>query len=167
MSNTRKPKNDVRAALAKKARRTDSFDLKMDDGVGAALARYQRAVQIDDVARMGDDAGTQASTGKARDAAEAEYLKHVHRLDLQSIPAEEYVALETEHPKAADDETPLYEQPFYLHLLAACVVDSDLTADEWRDALMKTNFDVGEVNDLLLKVGLLNTRLSSGEIPKK
>jgi hypothetical protein len=166
MANTRRPRNDdLRAALAKKSHRTDSFDLQMDDDAPAALDAFRRAVQYDDVAKMGDDTALQAKTGQARKNAEADYLRHVHRFALHSISPTDYVALEAEYPKSAEEDANLYDQPFYFHLLAACA-DSDLTADEWRATLMDGQFDVGEVNDLLSKVGLLNVRFASGEIPK-
>lgn len=166
MSNTRTPKNSLRAALAKKQLRTGSFDLTMDDQAAPALADYKRSVQLDDMAHVGQDKALQAKTARARKTAEAEYLNHVHRVGLHSISVADYTALEAEYPKSADETVNLYEQPFYFHLLAACVADSDLTADEWRATLMEGQFDVGEVNDLLSTVGFLNVRMASGEIPK-
>lgn len=166
MSNTRTPKNSVRAALAKKAHRTDVYDLPMDGDAAAALTRFQKAAQYDDVIQIGEDEPLKARTGKARRTAEAEYLRHVHRLSLHSISPTDYVALETEYPRSEADDARLYDQPFYFHLLAACVDDSDLTADEWRATLMDGSFDVGEVNDLLSSVGFLNVRMASAEIPK-
>lgn len=167
MANTRKPKAapTLREALDQMSARTAVHDLPFGPRYAEAKARFREADQYNAVALMGGSDDLKKSAQKARDEAKADYESQVYRVEMQSIPPAEFVALRTEFPLAEDRE--LFLEPLSHHLLERCVTNGDLSADEWAAMLGSEKFNMGDANDLCVSVVNLNARSSSADVPKE
>jgi hypothetical protein len=165
MANTRRPKSlSLRDALDAMGARTATHDLPMGPRYAETKARFRQADQYSAVALMGADENLKKSAQKARDNAKAEYESQVYRVELESLPPTEYAALRTEFPLS--DDRQLWQEPLSHHLLAKCVVNGDLSAEEWAEMLGSKRFSAGDADDLCVAVANLNARPSSADVPK-
>lgn len=133
-----KARRSTREILKARQPRRTHFDIVVGDGdlagLTAALAAAERAVT--DAERV-KGAGRQAAVDRAREArvaAQSAYDEQIERIYFVGLPPKQYEAVRLAN-QSPDDHDPLEMEPFILALLAACTVDSDLTAAEWATTI--------------------------------
>lgn len=127
----------IREQLARKRVRRETYLLAVDDDTDAQ-ARLTQARQDLVLAGLGkgDDnpakARAQAAVEQAQAAVDACYVP----LIFQGLPASEFEALTAAHPSKSDDPDEVWDKDGLTpDLVAACLVDNDMTAEEWRAEL--------------------------------
>ena len=136
-SATRAAKRSARAILKARQPRRTHFDIVVGDGdlagLTVALGKARKALE-DAQAKTGALRGPAVERATAAlSAAKAAYDEQVDRIYFVGLPPRQYEALRIANPDppAKLDEPNFELSPFVLALLAACTVDSDLTAEEW------------------------------------
>lgn len=144
MGNRPKPKkpSPLRAALAQKTNLQTYFDIAVADteAVEEAQRVLVTAQQIAAGAMLGDDADVKARAKELLDEAKAHRAECFHRVWFRGLPFDEFDALVALHPptdeqRRSDEQHAWNPDTFVWALLEECVVDGDLTADEWKAEL--------------------------------
>lgn len=140
MSNRKKPKSPIRAALAKKTSLRTYFDLGIadPDEIDAAQRRLDVARQLIGAALLGGDPEMRKKADAAIGVAQAERDACFHRIWFRALGLTEFDALVGLHPptkEQARDQWAWNPDTFNYALLEAATVDSDLTAEDWETEL--------------------------------
>jgi hypothetical protein len=135
----KRPASPLRAALAAKTNLRTYHDIAVVDSeqVQAAQRQLELARQLQAASLLSDEDAVRAKALQAVERAQATRNACFHRIWFRSLGHTEFDALVALHP-AADgqvDELPWNPATFDYALLEACVVDSDLTAEEWEAEL--------------------------------
>jgi len=142
MSNRKKPTSPspLRAALAAKTTLVTHFDIATasTDEVAAAQRQVAVAEQLVAATLLHQEDHVRARAAAALEQAEAARAACFHRIEFKHVPLEDFDALVKLHPPTpaqSKDEWAWNPDTFNFALLEACVVDGDLTADDWEAEL--------------------------------
>lgn len=175
MSNTRAAakktapaKKGLRDALALQIRRTEHFDVPIQesDVVAKATQQLTEAVEGLAYARVATPATVDAAQAKV-DAARQTVDACFHRVTFRGLPTLEMEALQNEHPdpKLKEGQKPPPDHiPFVCWLATATQVGEDLTPQEWKEA--SQGWTLGDLNRFTDAVFGATTRDFSHGIPK-
>lgn len=143
----------LREALAAKRVRETVYPLAVADDT-EARARLEEAKRRRLIVGVGkpDDDPAVVEAQAAVDAAQAEVDACYYPLRLRGIPPADLEALIAAHPpKPGAPEDAMWDKDSLLpHLVAACAVDSDLTAEEWAAEFASGRWTRGDVDALFL-----------------
>lgn len=153
-------------ALKGKPIRTAHYDIPLVsyDDAKALAVDVQKARNDVALARFGNDPETIATAERRFAEAEKAEQEAYRRLILRPVQEADQERLKADYP--TDDETPLWQDAYAYHLLAASA-DSSLTGEQWAEILGDrehwTEPDVVELLSLVMDV--CNRPFSAG-IPK-
>lgn len=174
-----RPKGGLRAALAAKQVRTETYRIPIEDWptIEPLAEALQQARNVAYRAEMGDDA-------KAKAKAKTDVAAAQRKVDACFWPVEfrgltddaDFDALINAHPatpqqvaaaaKADEDKPTMDLDGFNLALLVACIVDGDgMTVDDWRAELWSERWTRADRSALFATVMRANTRSFSDGIP--
>jgi hypothetical protein len=140
----------VRIPVAKQAIVEDRQEALREAKQRRGLAEYQ------------SDAKALERAQGAVEAAQGALDACLFTIHIQGLTDDgDYDALITKNTAAGDDGE-LDWDAFCLDLLAACVLDSDLTADDWRKELWQPKWTRAERAELFRAVNAANTTTGSG-----
>ncbi len=136
---SQRPASPLRAALAAKTNLRTYHDISVapSEQVAAAQRQLELARQLQAASLLHEEDAVREKAAEAVGRAQAARDACFHRIWFRSLGNIEFDALVTLHP-AADgqgDDLPWNPETFDYALLAECVVDSDLTAQEWQAEL--------------------------------
>lgn len=173
MSNRRTAKTKgLRAALAKKQVRVESFDIPLVDYATAKAAAL--AVEEASQRAVYTKFGTEDDVKKAVEAdlvkCKAALAKCFHRVEFRGLGESAYDALLNEHP-LTDEEREAGEkvgENFIVALIVASIVDGDdMTEDDWKAELAdESRWPRADKNALFETVLSANARAFTDGIPK-
>lgn len=140
MSNRKKPKSPLRAALNAKTSLHTFHEISTSPQaqVEAAKRKLDVARQLVAATLMSDDADVRSKAEAALEAAQAERDACFYRIEFRGLGLTEYDALVKLHPptKAQEADKWLWNpDTFGYALLEAAAVASDLTAEDWAEEL--------------------------------
>lgn len=157
---------DLRAALSAKRGNETSFDLTVADPTEAEaeLERVSRDLRL---AQLRDDdlAEYEAAEQAAKDTLAACFF----RLRFRNMPAHEFEALVGEHEASEEDaeQGEVWDREGLTPaLLAACAVDSDLTAEEWATELASERWNAADKLAVYRAALDANIKTRSAGLPK-
>lgn len=140
MSQTaQRPASPLREALAAKTNLRTYHDIPVRpaEDIAAAQRKLEVARQLQAATMLSEDEDVRAKSARVIEEMQAERDACFHRIWFRSLGHNEFDALVALHPapEGQDDDTPWDTRTFEYALLAACVVDGDLTADDWATEL--------------------------------
>lgn len=145
--------SSLRSALAAKRVREAVYPIQTADDT-VARENLAEAKQRRLLAGVGKDSTTEqvAEAEKAVQVAQAAVDACYYQLRLRGISAADLEALINAHPPKpdAEDGSSWDEDGLMPALVAACTVDSDLSADEWADELSSERWTRGDRKALFL-----------------
>lgn len=158
----------IREALARKRVRRATYMLPVGDATAAEerLAEARQALVLAGIGKDDTDparAKAQAKVDECQAAVDACYIPLV----FQGIPAADFEALVAAHPSKSDDPDDMWDKDGLApDLVAACLTDSDMTADEWRAELASERWTRGDVDQLFLTAMSVNVKASGQALGK-
>jgi HEPN domain-containing protein len=157
---------DLRSALSSKRGNETSFDLLISDPSDAEQALQQAQADL----RLAEMRGAETDELKAaQQAAEDALQACYYRLRFRNMPAHEFEALVGEH-EASKEEAEKGEvwdrEGLTPALLAACTVDSDLTAEEWAAELASERWNAADKLGVYRAALDANIKQRSSVLPK-
>lgn len=142
----------LREALAAKRVREAVYPIAVADDTEARarLAEAQRQKLLAGVGGKDDDDAAVKRAQRAVEEAQAAVDACYYPLRLRGIGRSELEALHAAHPAPpdTDPDVTINIRTFRPALIAACAVDSDLTAEEWAAELESERWTLGDVNAL-------------------
>lgn len=180
MSN-RKKLSPLRKALASKSRASafhlirvvaadvaEAAEARLEEAVTAA-ARQLRAAELAEQRGAVDVADLRtaaAAAVDARDAALAERDECYYRIELQALDPADYDALVAAHPPKEGQKGSHDILEMRYPLIAASVVDGDVTGEEWRAEHESGRWTDAEINALAIKCEIINNQAPDFSSPK-
>lgn len=156
-------KSSLRDQLARKRARVVTAHFPLDDEGDKALERYEQAVRLLETSRRLKQVNPKSDMDLAqleREVAEAEKVRDEHCLvlrfrglteDERDALASEFVTEEIPSGASDEDKERILQankaaiQGWTFAAMAAVVVDSDLTAEEWREELTSDRWTAGDM----------------------
>lgn len=157
---------DLRAALAAKRSTETWFDLQVSDSTEAEQTLEQASRQLR-LALLTSEGVAEAEA--AEQAAREALAACFHRLRFHNLPAHEFEALVGEHeasPEDAEQGEVWNRKTLTPALLAACAVDSDLTAEEWAAELASERWNAADLLGVYRAALDANVKQRSASLPK-
>lgn len=174
MSNRQKvsrPVSPLRAALAAKTNLRTYHDIpvKPTEEIERVQRRLALARQLEAATLLKEDPEVRAAAADAVATVEAERDACFHRIWFRGLGHTEFDALVDLHPRASDqtDDLPWNPATFDCGLLEACVVDGDLTAEEWQEELADESRWATPDRDRVVRMALAAQRQTMADaVPK-
>jgi hypothetical protein len=136
---TARPASPLREALAAKTNLRTYHDIAVRpvEDIAAAQRQLDTARQMHAATMLHDDENVRTKALEVLEKAQADRDACFHRIWFRSLGHNEFDALVALHPAQdhQDGDLPWDPHTFDFALLAACTVDSDLTAEEWAAEL--------------------------------
>jgi hypothetical protein len=153
----------LRDALARKQPSETHYDLVIAD----PTAHQQRVAEADtmvSLARLRGDSDAVASAQRALTEAKAALIEEcVYRVRLRNLAPDEFEALVSAHEATPEQQAKgevWNRDTLTPHLLAASVVDGDMTADEWEVELKSDRWSAAD------KLGIYRAALNANIIDR-
>ena len=163
----------LRDALARKKRRETHYDIVLissdeQDALEERFTDCKRRLALAEIRNATDSDDAEAARTELEEVRDA-LRGATHRVRFQSLPPDEYEALVSAHPPTKEQQAAKEvwdEQTFAPALIAACAVDSDMTAEDWKAELASGRWSTSDKATLFIQALEANVVPRSVTVPK-
>lgn len=158
------------AALARKQRREEYYDVLIDDPTAAeaAVKVAERGV-LDAALEHGADSDEVTAAQTQLAASHQQLADCYHRVVLRNLPPAKFEALVAAHKptKAQEDAGAMWNRTTLAPaLLAACAVDSDLTEEQWAEQFASGLWSMADRDGIFGAALAVNVSARDTTVPK-